>query len=126
MRGEAVRRIAATAATVLFAWMAVIQFNDPDPLYWVTVYAATAWVTGAAAAGRRLAGFTLLTLGVVFAGLLMAFPGFVEFLRAEAWGALGARMSPDRPWIESAREFIGLLMASVALLLARGRAGAGT
>lgn len=39
----------------LFALSAAVQFNDPDPLRWIAVYAAAAIVSAAAAFGRRVA-----------------------------------------------------------------------
>lgn len=115
-------RVLAIPATVLFAWMAAIQLNDPDPLYWFPVYGGVAMTTLAAVFGRRLPRFTLVMLGAVVAGLLIAAPGFADYLRSADWAALFGRMSPDRPYVESAREFLGLAIAGCALLpLLRGR-----
>ncbi len=40
---------------VLFVLSAAVQFNDPDPVRWIAVYAAAAIVSAAAAFGRRVA-----------------------------------------------------------------------
>ncbi len=103
-------------ATVVFALMAAIQWNDPDPLYWVTVYAAVAVVTGAAVTGRRLPRFALVTLGELVAGMLISVPGFVDWLQSGQWGAIGEHMNDEEPYIEEGRELVGLMMAAAALL----------
>ena len=122
MSRRVVRRTAAVVGATLFAVMAGIQWNDPDPLYWFSVYAAVSLVMAGAVAGYRMPRFALVVLGAVIAGLLIAAPGFVDYLRSADWASIGGRMRMDRPYIESAREFLGLLMAAAALLLlTRGR-----
>lgn len=110
------RRTWASLGAVVFLAIALIQLNDPDPLYWFAVYAAVAGVMLAAAAGRLAPQFALVVLGAVVAGVLMAAPGFLDYLRSGDWASLGARMQDDRPYIESAREFLGLLIAALALV----------
>ena len=63
--------------------------------------------------------FALVTLGGVVAGLLIAEPGFWEYLRSGDWASLGGEMRGDKPYIESGREFIGLVIAGAALLALR-------
>ena len=111
-----VTRVLALIGTALFAWMAVIQFNDPDPLYWFTVYAATAIVTLAVALGRPLPRFALVVLGLVIAGMLIAAPGILQYVQSGDFASINDKMRPDKPYIESAREFIGLAIAGTALL----------
>ncbi len=110
-------KTAASIATLMFIWMAALQLNDPDPLYWFLVYAAVAVVAAAAVLGRRLPRFALVTLGAVIAGLLIAAPGFVDYLQAGDWGSIAEHMNDEEPYIEQGREFVGLLIAAAALLL---------
>jgi len=112
---KAWHKTAAIIATLVFGLMAAIQWNDPDPLYWIAVYAAVAVVTGAAVAGRRLPRFSLVTLGAVMAGALIAVPGFVDYLQSGNWGAIGEHMNDEEPYIEQGRELVGLLIAAAAL-----------
>lgn len=108
-------KMTAIVAALIFGLMAAIQYNDPDPLYWIVVYAAVAAVAVGAAIGRSYPRFTLLTLGAVFAGALIAVPGFIDWLQSGNWGAIGEHMNDEEPYIEEGREFIGLLMAAAAL-----------
>jgi Transmembrane family 220, helix len=116
-------RTAALIATLMFMWMAALQLNDPDPLYWFVVYAAVAVVAAAAVVGRRLPRFALVTLGAVTAGVLIAAPGFIDYLQSGNWGSIAEHMNDEEPYIEQGREFVGLLIAAAALLLFIRRSG---
>jgi len=109
-------KTATIIATLIFMGMAVLQLNDPDPLYWFLVYAAVAVVAAAAVAGRRLPRFALVTLGAVTAGALIAAPGFIDYLQSGNWGSIAEHMNDEEPYIEQGREFVGLLIAAAALL----------
>jgi Transmembrane family 220, helix len=116
-------RTAALIATLMFMWMAALQLNDPDPLYWFLVYAAVAVVAAAAVVDRRLPRFALVTLGAVIAGVLIAAPGFIDYLQSGNWGSIAEHMNDEEPYIEQGREFVGLLIAAAALLLFIRRSG---
>lgn len=45
-------RIAAGAMTALFLVSAVVQWNDPDPIYWIAIYGAAAILSARAAQGQ--------------------------------------------------------------------------
>ena len=116
-------KTAASIATLMFILFAALQLNDPDPLYWFLVYAAVAVVAAAAVAGRRLPRFALVTLGAVIAGVLIAAPGFVDYLQSGDWSSIAEHMNDEEPYIEQGREFVGLLIAAAALLLLIRRSG---
>ena len=116
-------KTAASIATLMFILFAALQLNDPDPLYWFLVYAAVAVVAAAAVVGRRLPRFALVTLGAVIAGVLIAAPGFVDYLQSGDWSSIAEHMNDEEPFIEQGREFVGLLIAAAALLLLIRRSG---
>ena len=116
-------KTAASIATLMFILFAALQLNDPDPLYWFLVYAAVAVVAAAAVVGRRLPRFALVTLGAVIAGVLIAAPGFVDYLQSGDWSSIAEHMNDEEPYIEQGREFVGLLIAAAALLLLIRRSG---
>lgn len=103
---------------------AALQYNDPDPEIWISVYGYAAGVCFFSAWGIRSwwgVGVGLLACGV---GFWFTFPGFLELLRYHELGDIGATMSPERPYIELSREFLGLLIVSIIFLcegLAVGR-----
>lgn len=104
---------------LLFVWMAVIQLNDPDPLYWFVVYVMVAIIPGARVLGHRLVTVWLIVLGMVIAGLLMSLPGFFDYLMSGDYSGIGGHMTDEKPYVESGREFLGLMIAVVCLLAYR-------
>ena len=61
--------------------------------------------------GRGRVWLSALALVAALAGLVVSAPGALEFLSQGQLGELFGAMSSDRPWVESAREFIGALVA---------------
>lgn len=102
--------------SAFFLSMGALQVNDPDPLYWVTVYAMTALIPYGRLLHPHYGSLFWITAGMVFAGLLQSFSGFIDFVAAGDWGLLTAPMTDKLPTIEYAREFLGLLF-SVACLV---------
>lgn len=98
----------------LFLYIAYLQFNDPDPLYWILVYGGTAAVAVARGLGRFSEFATAVLLGAVAAGMIIASPSLVEFLMAGDLGAIGDMGSAS--YVEPTREFGGLLLAFLLLL----------
>ena len=108
-------------AAALFVTMAAIQLNDPDPLFWAVVYGATAAIAFGRLLGTNPATATLLTAGMVLAGLLMSAPGTLDYFSAGEWASIYGKMLNHQPYIESAREFGGLLIAGSYLAAIRWR-----
>lgn len=103
--------------------MAAIQLNDPDPLYWVAVYLAAALLSGALCFGSRLQTLSKVVLGMVLAGLLISGPGVIEYFAAQDYSSIYGSMSGDKPYVESAREFGGLVIVAIYLALFEAKIG---
>jgi hypothetical protein len=99
----------------VFFLMAGLQFNDPDPVYWVAVYGGTALVALGKALGRYSDFWAALTIGGVLAGMIYAFPGVLNFVDFGTFDELLGAMSSTKPYVESTREFAGLLLALIVL-----------
>ncbi len=116
------RSLAAVFA-LLMAAMAVLQLNDPDSLPWVLMYGYLTMVCLVSTFDGvyRLPAWIGLAVALVWAATL--FPGVYELFRHHPTGDLFTGMSPNRPYVEEARESLGLLIGSGAmaclLLLAR-------
>jgi hypothetical protein len=54
--------------------------------------------------------------------MLLAFSGFSAYFLSDDFQSITGAMLPEKPWIEPAREFLGLGMALVALLWYQHRA----
>lgn len=101
-------------AAVFFA-MAGLQFNDPDPIYWVAVYSSTALIAISKALGRYSEFWAAIVIGAVVAGLIFAVPGVLNFIEYGTFEELTGKMTVSKSYIESTREFGGLFIALIVL-----------
>ena len=101
--------------TVLLGLCVVLQFNDPDPFYWVVAYGLAAVVPLLNLLGRRPQYFAGISFGLIVSGLIYSAPGFVEYLRSGDFGSLTGPMDVPATYVEPAREFLGLLIAFAAV-----------
>lgn len=106
----------------LFVLFAVIQFNDPDPLAWVVAYGLVAATLLAPSRHRHAGKLFWLTAGVLLILALEALPGFIEWMRTGTPASIAAEMSPDMPYVEPAREFLGVVIAAAAQFLLQRKA----
>ncbi len=96
-------------AFLLLVVAAVLQLNDPDPLYWGGFYALCALIPLLAV--FRIHSRVLYALCAIY-GLAVIIPtldGFWNYVRQAE--PLLQQMSADKPYIEEAREFLGALIA---------------
>ncbi len=108
-------------AAILLLVMAIIQFNDPDPIYWVTIYSAAALIPIGQLVGKKLSTLWVLVMGMIIAGLLISLPGFWDYLTADDYLSITREMLGDKPYVEFGREFLGLVIAACLLLPYRFR-----
>jgi hypothetical protein len=115
-------RIAAGVMTVVFVVSAAVQWNDPDPAYWIAIYGAAALLAARATQGQLPLLPNALALAAYAALAIRALPDLLDgseeaFTR---WHMQGARD-------EAAREAGGLLICALwsgvqTTLAWRGRA----
>ena len=108
-------RLWSFAAAALFGVFAIIQVNDPDPLYWILVYAGTAIVALAYGLGRHSRFWTGVCLGAVVAGIISTAPGFGEYVTSGNLGSILGEMTGG-DYVENSREFLGLVLALILLV----------
>ena len=114
-RDSHVKALNLVVAAVFLAF-AAIQLNDPDPLYWIGVYAGTAGVALARAFGRQSRFWTGACVGAVAVGIVTTAPAFAQYLGSgQPMSLLGAMSGGD--YIENSREFLGLVLALAVLVL---------
>ncbi len=105
---------------ILFLLSAALQYNDPDPYIWMPVYLYGALLCFLALKKRY--NFFLYTIG------LLVYTGYAVYLVYEKNGVLSwlnkhntenilQSMKATKPWIEETREFLGLLILIVALII---------
>jgi Transmembrane family 220, helix len=99
-----IRRLAAAAFAVLFAYATVVQYNDPDPIRWMALYAAACALCVRLALGRPPPAALRFGLAIVAAGWALVWaPGVVA---AAAFTGT-----------EEERELGGLLLVTLAALV---------
>jgi hypothetical protein len=103
---------------LILAMAAGVQLNDPDPLFWIMLY-----LLAAVAPLLYLFKIKLLyrqiayAVTVIFcvASIVMSVHGGLEFLQHRNEISLIHGMSPDKPYVEEARELIGTIVALVTV-----------
>lgn len=108
-------RTFAAVFAILFALCVALQYNDPDPFEWIAIYGFAMLVSVAFAAGRplRFTGFSVALIALVWAAYLV--PGF--WGKLDSAGQLVATMKAEQPQIELAREFGGLLIVALVMVV---------
>ena len=110
-----VHRIPSALLALLFAWSAIMQANDPDPGWWIALYTLLAVVCTVAALWRVVVPLAAVIGAVALVWSLTLFPGVIELFTEHPAGDLLTGMSPDRPYVEEARESLGALIGAVAM-----------
>lgn len=100
---------------LLFAVFAIVQWNDPDSLPWILMYAVVTGFFGLAATDRFFQLPVLVIGSVCFCIALFHFPGLMDFITNDDGIKFSQGMSNEFAYIEKAREFGGALIASLAL-----------
>ncbi|WP_161890901.1 transmembrane 220 family protein [Pontibacter russatus] len=98
---------------ILFLSFAAFQYNDPDPLIWVTIYLIAAVLSFAAGFGR-VSNAVLAVACVVYIGGVVywwpeRFEGVGDSMRDAATGALLVN-------VEEGRESLGMAICAAAML----------
>ena len=98
---------------------AYLQFNDPDPYIWVPIYLLVALIAGMAAFGKFNKLLIWIAIIIFTASCLYEIPYLVEWLSQHNEDNLLHDMQDDKPWIEHSREFGGLFISLMMILIIR-------
>jgi len=102
---------------VLFFLFALVQINDPDPLLWIVVYGAMMVVSIMAIYHRYPTGFMIIMASGYLIMTVLYFDGFVTWLNSSDRTLLFDDLAKMQfPYIEEAREFLGLLICIAVLI----------
>lgn len=105
---------------VLFIISAALQYNDPDPYVWITIYLFAALMCFSAARGilyPKLYWAAILILALYAIFLFFDENGTLSWLREHNAENIAGTMKADKPWIEETREFFGLLIVILVLVV---------
>lgn len=97
---------------LIFFVFAFLQFNDPDPIFWICTYSLAAIASLLRVFGTyHKKMFMGITVFLLLASLFYV-PGFIEYLFQPNKSDIVDGMIRKKPYIEETREFIGLLLAA--------------
>ena len=105
---------------LLFVLSAALQYNDPDPYVWMPIYLYGAVLCWLAFRDKYYpkAYLTGIIIYAVYAiGLFFWKNGVLDWATEHNAEDIAATMKAEKPWIEETREFFGLLLLIIALLV---------
>ena len=105
---------------LLFIFSAALQYNDPDPYLWMPIYlygAVLCWLAFRNKFYPRayLAGIIFYMAYAVY--LFFTKDGVMDWMTKHNAEDIAATMKAEKPWIEDTREFFGLIILIVVLLI---------
>lgn len=108
------KKVIYALLAIVFALFAYWNLNDSDALLWATAYGAVMVLFALAIfshADRRVSGWYAVALGI---WMLTMIGGMIDWMNA-GFPSITEEMKATAPHIEAVREFMGLLIAVVAL-----------
>lgn len=101
-----------------------LQFNDPDPIVWVSFYSVCALVPGLLLFNKFYRALFWFAIGICSVEIIFSAPGAYKYFLNMANEPLMQSMNAEKPYIEECREFLGALIAMglVALSALLGKA----
>ena len=105
---------------LVFILFAALQYNDPDPYLWMPIYLYTAILCWLAFKNRFYP--TAYLIGIVAYALYALYKvfdtnGVIDWMTKHNSENLAETMKAQKPWIEESREFFGLIILIVVLLI---------
>lgn len=105
---------------IIFILFAALQYNDPDPYLWIPIYLYTAALCGLAASGRFYPAAFLVGIAIygAYAGYkIFDQNGLIDWIQQHNAENIAETMKARKPWIEESREFFGLIILIVVLII---------
>ena len=111
-------RIVNFILAIMFLLFAFVQINDPDPVIWILIYGAMAVLSIMAIFEFYPTKFTIGLLVLYAAYSIVYIPGVLEWLRQENKAMLFDDVAKMQyPYVEEAREFLGLVICIIVLIV---------
>jgi Transmembrane family 220, helix len=105
---------------IAFLLFAVLQYNDPDPFLWIPIYLYAAILCWLAFRNKFYPLAYWIGMLVYLAYAVFLFfdkDGVLSWATEHNREGLLQSMKAEKPWIEETREFGGLIIVFVALLV---------
>lgn len=96
---------------IMFLGFALLQINDPDPAVWILIYGAMTVVCSMAAYNYYVRPLMLVQAIAYIVYSVILWPGVMDWFRSPDRSLLFDDLAKMQfPYIEEAREFLGLLI----------------
>ena len=103
---------------VMFLLFAFLQVNDPDPVLWIAIYGSMAAVCIMAAFRYYIKPLLWFLLAGFLVYMFILYPGVKEWLAQPDQSVLfDEGMKMQFPYVEESREFLGLLICVIVLVV---------
>ncbi|HEX6849340.1 MAG TPA: transmembrane 220 family protein [Chitinophagaceae bacterium] len=105
---------------LLFVFSAALQYNDPDPYIWIPIYmygAVLCWLAFRNKYYPKAYLIGIIIYLVYAIGLFFWKNGVLDWVTKHNAEDIAATMKAEKPWIEETREFFGLLILIIVLLI---------
>ena len=105
---------------VLFIIAAALQYNDPDPYIWIPIYLYGAFLCYRAIKQKYnpllyISGLLIYSVYALY--LFIDKTGVLSWVTKHNAENIAETMKASKPWIEETREFFGLLILIIVLLI---------
>ncbi len=100
---------------LLFLSFGIVQYNDPDPFLWITIYGVTAIVCALAAFKKYYVPLILGGLAISAFELVTTLPEFINWINM-GMPNIARTMKAETPFVEYTREFLGLVLCVGTLI----------
>jgi len=99
---------------ILFSLFAYTQFNDPDPLLWISIYGSIA-ILMVLSIYKKVPKIVLgIIAGVLIVYAAVLIPEIISWIN-KGMPSIVESMKAEQPHIEYTREFFGIIICLVAL-----------
>jgi Transmembrane family 220, helix len=111
-------RIVNLILAIMFLLFAFVQVNDPDPVIWILVYGLMAVFSVMAMFEFYPQKFLIATAAVYTLYSLTLITGVIEWYQSGNWAGLFDDVAKmDHLYIEESREFLGLMICIIVLIV---------
>ena len=101
---------------ILFVIFAILQLNDPDGLLWFSIYFIVSLICLYNTFRAIPKSVLILSITVLITYSAFHFSLFIDYLYTENKEEIFGEMVYDKPYLDGAREFIGLLLAALGIM----------
>jgi phage-related holin len=105
---------------LVFIVFAALQYNDPDPYVWIPIYMYTSvlcWLAFRSKFYPRAYMFGVVAYALYAVYKVFDQNGLIDWIAKHNAEDIAATMKAEKPWIEESREFFGLVILIVVLLI---------